>query len=115
MWLVAKRYDARYVQVSGSALSRLGHMESGGAVWVDELCARISNAAGETAAALERRLWTGTDSARTSANINDLLLANPLSDCIYIAGALCALPASRQQSGPYQRGIVGATIMFLDS
>ena len=115
MQVVAERSLARYVQVSSSAIARLGHMKSGGAVWVYKLCARISNAAGETAAALERRLWTCTDSARTSANINDLLLATPLSDGIYISGALCALPTSRQQSGPFQRGRVGATVTFSDS
>ena len=80
----------------------------------DKLCARISNAAGETAAGLERKLLTQTDSARTSANINDLLLATPLSDGSYISGVLCALPTSRQLSGPFSGGIVGATVMFSD-
>jgi len=111
-----KRSVARYVQVSGSALARLGHIKSGGAVWGhDELCARISNAAGATAAGLERRPLTRTDSARTSANIKDLLLATPLSDGIYMSGVLSALPTSRQQSGPFSGDIMGATVMFSDS
>ena len=96
--MVAGRSVARYVQVSGSALARLGHIKSGGAVWVDKICARISNAAGETAAALDPRLCTCTDSARTSENINNLLLATPMPDGTYISGALCVLPTSRLQS-----------------
>ena len=80
MWVIAERSDARYAQVSGGALARLGHMTSGGAVWeVDKRCAEIRNAAGEMAVALERRLWARTDSARTSADNNDQLLATPLS------------------------------------
>ena len=106
--MIPKRSVARYVQFC--ALARLGHMKSGGAV-----CANISNAAGETAATLGWRLWACPDSARTSAKVDDLPLATPLSDGIYIAGALCAMPTSRQLPGPLQQGRVGATGMFSDS
>ena len=101
-----------WYRISAAGPYKIRRCRMGGS---DELCARISNAAGATAAGLEPRPLTRTDSARTSANIKDLLLATPLSDGIYMSGVLSALPTSRQQSGPFSWDIMGATVMFSDS